>query len=117
MILFFTDLYDENADLLKFISRLKTPRNEVIVFHLMGKNEMELAFDGAFTFEDLETRTQIKVDAGLQQKQYTDQVNKWIHESRMWMLEKHINYELVVMDNSFEKSLRDFLRVRKTVIR
>ena len=76
-----------------------------------------LAFDGAFTFEDLETRTQIKVDAGLQQKQYTGQVNKWIHESRMWMLEKHINYELVVMDNSFEKSLRDFLRVRKTVIR
>lgn len=117
MILFFTDLYDEDADLLKFISRLKTPRNEVIVFHLMGKNEMELGFDGAFTFEDLETRTQVKVDAGIQQKQYTEHVNKWIHDSRMWMLEKHINYELVVMDNSFEKTLRDFLKVRKTILR
>ena len=117
MILFFTDLYDEDEDLLNFISRLKTPRNEVITFHLMGKNEMTLAFDGSFTFQDLETHTQVKVDAALQQKQYAEQVNKWIHRSRMWMLEKHINYELVLMDNSFETSLRNFLKVRKTILR
>ena len=117
MILFFTDLYDDNADLLKFISRLKTPRNEVITFHLMGKNEMDLAFDGSFTFEDLETRAQVKVDAGIQQKQYAEHVKNWVQKSRMWMLERHINYELVLMDNSFEKSLRDFLRVRKTILR
>lgn len=117
MILFFTDLYDDDADLLKFISRLKTPRNEVITFHLMGKNEMDLAFNGSFTFEDLESRTQVKVDAALQQKHYSEQVAKWVHDSRMWMLERHINYEFVLMDNSFEKSLRNFLKVRKTMIR
>jgi uncharacterized protein (DUF58 family) len=117
MILFFTDLYDEDDDLLKFISRLKTPRNEVITFHLMGKNEMDLAFDGSFTFEDLETRSRIKVDTALQQKQYADHINKWVQESRMWMLERHVNYELVQMNNSFEQSLRNFLRVRKTILR
>jgi uncharacterized protein (DUF58 family) len=117
MILFFTDLYDEDADLLKFISRLKTPRNEVITFHLMGKNEMDLAFNGSFTFEDLETHSRIKVDTALQQKQYSDHVNKWVQKSRMWMLERHINYELVQMNNSFEQSLRNFLRVRKTILR
>jgi uncharacterized protein (DUF58 family) len=117
MILFFTDLYDEDDDLLKFISRLKTPRNEVITFHLMGKNELELAFDGSFTFEDLETRSRIKVDTALQQKQYADHINKWVQESRMWMLERHVNYELVQMNNSFEHSLRNFLRVRKTILR
>jgi uncharacterized protein (DUF58 family) len=117
MILFFTDLYDENADLLKFISRLKTPRNEVIVFHLMGNNEMELGFEGSLTFEDLESHKRVKVDTNLQQKQYKEHINKWVHESRMWMLERHINYELVVMINSFEKTLRDFLKVRKTMMR
>jgi uncharacterized protein (DUF58 family) len=117
MILFFTDLYDEDDDLLKFISRLKTPRNEVITFHLMGKNEMDLAIDGSFTIEDLETRSRIKVDTALQQKQYADHINKWVQESRMWMLERHVNYELVQMNNSFEHSLRNFLRVRKTILR
>jgi len=55
MIIFMTDLYDEGEDLQRFISRLKTPRNEVIVFHLMGRHETEFDFDGSFTFEDLES--------------------------------------------------------------
>jgi Protein of unknown function DUF58 len=117
MILFFTDLYDEDADLQKFIARLKTPRNEVITFHIMGKSEMDLSFDGSFTFQDLESNTRIKVDTAMQQKQYIEQVTNWIKKSRMWMLEKHISYQLVLMDNSFENNLRDFLKVRKTLAR
>jgi uncharacterized protein (DUF58 family) len=117
MIIFFTDLYDENEDLLRFISRLKTPRNEVIVFHMMGKREMDLDYDGAFTFEDLETRIQLKVDTTLQQKQYIERLKLWIHKSRTWMLEKQISYHLVLMNDPFEKTLRDFLKIRKTMIR
>lgn len=117
MIIFFTDLYDEDEDLLRFISRLKTPRNEVIVFHMMGKREMDLDFDGSFTFEDLETRVHLKVDTLLQQKQYVERLKQWIQKSRMWMLEKQISYHLVLMNDPFEKTLRDFLKIRKTMIR
>lgn len=117
LIIFFTDLYDDGEDLLHFISRLKTPRNEVIVFHLMGHHEMELDQEGSFTFEDLETRAQVKVDTVQQQEQYTARIKEWIRRSRMWMLEKHISYQLVSMGDPFEKTLRDFLKVRKSMIR
>ncbi|NJM24263.1 MAG: DUF58 domain-containing protein [Bacteroidia bacterium] len=49
MIIFITDFYDHEGDLKQFIRRLKTTRNEVIVFHLMGRQEHELGFEGAFT--------------------------------------------------------------------
>lgn len=117
MIIFFTDLYDESEDLLRFISRLKTPRNEVIVFHIMGRNETDLTYNGSYTFEDLETGVRVKVDTALQQKAYVDRIRSWIRKSRMWMLEKHISYQLVIMDDPFEKTLRDFLKVRKTLMR
>lgn len=117
MIIFFTDLYDESEDLLRFISRLKTPRNEVIVFHIMGKHETDLDYNGSFTFEDLETGVQVKADTILQQKAYVEKLKEWIRKSRMWMLEKHISYQLVMMDDPFEKTLRDFLKVRKTLYR
>jgi len=117
MIIFFTDLYDEDEDLLRFISRLKTPRNEVIVFHIMGKHEMDLDHDGSFTFEDLESRAHLKVDTALQQKQYVERLKHWLQKSRMWMLEKQISYQLVLMSDPFEKTLRDFLKIRKTLIR
>lgn len=117
LIIFFSDLYDEDDDLRQFISRLKTPRNEVIVFHIMGGDELALSYNGAFTFEDLESGTTIKVDTPLQQQEYTTRVREWIRRTRMWMLEKQINYYLVEMNASFEQVLRDFLKVRKSLAR
>jgi uncharacterized protein (DUF58 family) len=117
LIIFFSDLYDEQDELRRFVSRLKTPRNEVIVFHLMGVEELLLSYNGAYTFQDLETGRSIKVDTVVQQKQYAARVQEWIRETRMWMLEKQINYHLVQMDASFEQVLRDFLKIRKTLAR
>lgn len=117
MILFFTDLYDEQEDLFRFIQRLKTPRNEVIVFHILGKHEREFDFEGSFTFEDLESNVRVKADTTQQQKQYRERLSAWINQSRMWMLEKHINYQLVLMSDPVEESLRSFLKVRKILNR
>ena len=117
LIIFMTDLYDDQEDLQRFISRLKTPRNEVIVFHVMGGQESKLNYEGAFTFEDLETGKRIKLDTRTQQKSYTLEVAEWIKASRNWMLEKQINYQLVRMDEPVEKVLRNFLTIRKKLIR
>ncbi len=117
MIIFFSDLYDETEDLYRFIARLKTPRNEVIVFHIIGEQEMNLDFNGSFTFEDLESRATVKADTVLQQKRYTERVQKWLHDSKIWMLEKQISCHIVLMQNRFEQVLRDFLKIRKTLAR
>lgn len=117
MIIFITDLYDEGEDLHRFISRLKTPRNEVIVFHLMGKHETDFDFDGSFTFEDLETGVRTKADTLVQQKEYAKQVKAWLKTSRAWMLEKQINYYLISINEPVETVLRNFLTVRKSLIR
>lgn len=117
MIVFITDLYDESEDLQNFISRLKTPRNEVIVFHLMGRHETDFDFNGSFTFEDLESGARTKVDTLVQQKDYSRRVKEWLQSSRGWMLEKQINYHLVFLDEPVETVLRNFLTVRKSLIR
>jgi uncharacterized protein (DUF58 family) len=115
MIIFLTDLYDEDGDLLHFISRLKTQRNEVIVFHLLGQHEMDLGFEGSFTFRDLENDTTLKVDTRLQKKEYTERIKEWIRQSRLTLLEKNVNYYSVSMSEPVGQVLRDFLKVRKTM--
>ncbi len=117
MIVFMTDLYDDAEDLQQFIARLKTPRNEVIVFHLMGRHEAEFDFDGSFTFEDLETGVRTKADTNLQKKEYSQRLTKWLTASRGWMLEKQINYQLVYFNDPVDAVLRKFLTVRKSLIR
>jgi uncharacterized protein (DUF58 family) len=117
MILLFTDLYDNGKDIQQFISRLKTSRNEVVVFHIMGNDELNLETEGVFTFEDLETGERRKVDTIAQQKTYKKRVNDWINESRSWMLEKHIDYHMVRMNHTVESVLVSFLNSRKRLFR
>lgn len=117
IIVFFTDLYDDQEDLHQFISRLKTPRNEVIVFQLMGRQETEFSFEGSYTFEDLETGQRRKANSTLQQKEYKERVADWLSYSRTWMLEKQINYYLIYLDEPIDAVLRNFLTVRKRLLR
>jgi uncharacterized protein (DUF58 family) len=117
LIVFITDLYDDSEDIQNFITRLKTPRNEVLVFHIFGRHEVDLDFEGSFTFEDLETGARTKVDTVTQQKEYATRVRHWLQHSRTWMLEKQISYYLVYFDEPIETVLRNLLTVRKKLLR
>lgn len=117
IILFFTDLYDNSEDIQQFVSRLKTTRNEVVVFQIMGNDELNLETKGVFTFEDLETGERRKVDTIAQQRAYTKRMNEWLQQSRSWMLEKQIEYQLVKMNSAVESVLVSFLNSRKRLFR
>lgn len=117
LIVFITDMYDDTEDLQRFIGRLKTPRNEVVIFHLIGQHERDLNFGGAFTFEDLETGNRTKVDTLQQKEIYTQKIEDWLKSTRSWMLEKQIGYYLVSMEKPLEEVLRNFLTVRKRLLR
>lgn len=117
LIVFITDLYDDSEDIQNFITRLKTPRNEVVVFQLIGRHEADLDFEGSFTFEDLESGARTKVDTVTQQKEYGKRVRDWLQNSRNWMLEKQISYYLVYFDEPIETVLWNFLTVRKRLLR
>lgn len=117
MIVFLTDMYDEDGDLHDFISRLKTKRNEVIVFHVFGRDEKTLELNGSFTFKDLESGKTAKVDTLAQKKSYTERIDEWMKSIRNYLLERGIAYETVTMNDDPANVLRDFLRFRKRLIR
>lgn len=117
VIVFFTDLYDQGKDLHQFITNLKTSRNEVIVFQIMGYDELNLETEGVFTFEDLETGDRLKVDTVAQKKAYKNRVDNWIQQSKSWMLEKQIDYLLVKLNQPVESVIAKFLNSRKRLMR
>ncbi|MBT1702349.1 DUF58 domain-containing protein [Chryseosolibacter indicus] len=115
LIVFISDLYDEEQDILNFISRLKTVRNEVVVFHLLGKHELNLDYQGSFAFKDLETDTIVKVDTLVQRKQYVQRVQDWIDKLKLAFLDKGIHYHLTSASDPVEEVLRNFLKGRKVL--
>lgn len=108
-----SDLYEEQEEWNRFIKNLKTRRNEVIVFHLMGEKEMTLNFAKTLHFDDLETGQRIKTDPGAWAEDYQAAINEWISTLSQGFLSEGIDYQLVNMKDPMEQVISRFVWRRK----
>lgn len=116
LIFFLTDMYEHDQELTTLIRRLKTPRNEVVVLHVMGKSELEFDYKGTVTFQDLETGTRLKVDAKQARKQYMEALDKMMAGIREDMLTSGISYHMFRMDQPLGEALQVFLKNRNNLV-
>lgn len=113
LLIFVTDMYQQNEELFQLLDTLNTLRHEVLVFHIMAKNELELDFKGYTTFEDLETGESIQIDQIVARKTYQEQLQSHLEKVRTEMLERHIFYRMLSTEQPLDQALRDFLNQRK----
>jgi uncharacterized protein (DUF58 family) len=113
LLIFITDMYQEQDEIFKLLDLLGALRHEIIVLHLMGRNEMELDYKGYTTLEDLETGATIQVDAGAIQQPYQATLNNYLNNIRKELLGRNIDYHLLVTDEPVDQALREYLRLRK----
>jgi uncharacterized protein (DUF58 family) len=116
LLVFITDMYQRDGEISRLLELLAALRHEVIVFHLMGKNELEMDYKGYLRVQDLETGEQIPFSDALGQKEYKQRLQDWLSAVRMQVLDKQIAYTLVRMDQPPGEALRDFLQQRKKLI-
>ncbi|WP_299246447.1 DUF58 domain-containing protein [uncultured Aquimarina sp.] len=116
LIFFVTDLYEHNEELTSFVKRLKTPKNEVVVLHLMGKNELEFDYKGTVTFEDLETGAKLKIDAKTAKKEYLMALEEMIKNTKNTLLTNDISYHLFKLHEHIGEALQVFLKKRNKLI-
>ncbi|HEX2847498.1 MAG TPA: DUF58 domain-containing protein [Chitinophagaceae bacterium] len=112
LLIFITDMYQEKDEMYKLLDLLNALRHEIIVLHIMGRNEMELDYAGYTTLEDLETGATIQVDAARAKQVYTSHLDEHLAKIRHDLLTRNIYYRLLVMDQPVDEALRDFLYKR-----
>jgi hypothetical protein len=62
LLVFITDMYQADGEINALLNSLSALKHEIIVFHLMGQNELDFDFKGFSTLEDLETGETIQVN-------------------------------------------------------
>ena len=112
LLIFITDYYQQNGEISALLQSLAANQHEIIVFHLMGRNEIELDFKGYTALEDFETGKTIRFDENGSKKAYKERLDKYLETVRNELLDKNIFYRLMTMDEPVEKALRDFLNRR-----
>jgi uncharacterized protein (DUF58 family) len=115
LLIFITDYYQQDNEITQLLYSLSSNRHEIIIFHLVGRNELELDYKGYTTLEDLETGKTIRIDPSQSRKLYQENMEKHIAETRTALLNKHIFYRLITMDEPVDKALTDFLKQRNKI--
>lgn len=112
LLVFVTDLYQTNEEIFTLLDTLNSLRHEIVVFHLLGRNEMTLDFKGYTTFEDLETGETIQIDQAKARASYKEKLALYLEETKMKMLDRRIYYRTLIIDQPIDQALRDFLKQR-----
>ncbi|MBO9674760.1 MAG: DUF58 domain-containing protein [Sphingobacteriaceae bacterium] len=112
LLIFVTDLYQKDDEMIKLLDTLNTLRHETVVFHVLSRNELDLDFKGYSTFEDLETGETIQIDQNKARTNYQNKLNVYLEETRIKLLDRRIFYRTITTDEPLDQALRDFLKQR-----
>lgn len=112
IIVFVTDLYEKEEEINLTIRTLSQMKKEVIVFHLMGHNELTFDYQGAVSFEDLESGQQLQANPQDIKANYLTQLQIRLDQIKLKMLNWQVDYYLFDMSQPLGPSLQYFLKKR-----
>ena len=114
LLIFITDLYERDGEVSRLLEMLAALGHEIIVFHVMARNELEKDFGGYSEVEDLETGERLAVNGG-KDIDYMERMRAWLADVRMRLLDKNIVYQLMRLDQPMDQALRDYLKQRQQI--
>lgn len=112
LIVIISDLLDNQMDVLKAVKALRAKKNEVIVFHILDRSEMDFTFSKPTIFIDLETNEKLTVEPAVVRKYYKNAIANLVKKYKENFLENNIDYETIITDEPFNKALYRFFSKR-----
>lgn len=112
MILIFSDLFDEPKTILQGLRSLAQRGHDVVVFHVLDKDEVEFPFERMTMFEGLEEMPDLLVDPRGLRDAYLKEINEFQDEMRKGCLRNRIDYVKVVNNQELGVILSTYLAAR-----
>lgn len=78
LIIFVSDLLEINEEWLSFIKNLANPSREIIIYQLLGENELAFNLKGFYRFQDLETGKEMELEAESVKEIYLKNVENYL---------------------------------------
>jgi uncharacterized protein (DUF58 family) len=112
ILMLFSDLFDEPADVLQGLQHLRHKRHEVIVFHVLDRAELEFPFREATLFRGLEQSPELLTDPRSLRDGYLEQVGLFVEELRRGCRSMNIDYVQSPTDRPLGVALSAYLAHR-----
>lgn len=98
VVMVISDFFDDVERVLNVVRRFRYDLHDVVLFHVMHRDELAFPFDGNIRFEGLEGLPEIKTDAQQVRARYREVVSEYL--DRLGRGCEKSNVEYVLMDTS-----------------
>jgi uncharacterized protein (DUF58 family) len=113
IVLLISDLYEEPDAVISALANVRGRGNDLIIFHLLDRNEIEFPFSDATNFVDLETGEKMPVIPEYLRTQYREVVATHTATLARRMQEQRIDYALFDTSKPLDKALFTYLLARE----
>lgn len=112
LLIMFSDLMDSAEAIIAKARQLRTRRHEIVLFHVLDRQELTFPFEDTILFRDLEDRSEIVADAYALRREYLRRVQHLVTTFQSALRRAGIDYLLADTSRPIEASLRQFFTRR-----
>ena len=112
LVVVITDLHERKEEIRTVLAKVQALRNEVLLFHVMGRRELDFSYEGVVEFEELETGRVMQVDADRVRPGYRKAMAWHLTDLRQALHDLGVAYSLFTLDQPLDSALRTFLTRR-----
>ncbi len=109
----FSDLMDNAEVIINRLRQLKSRRHEIVLYHVLDRDEISFPFDDMTVFKDLEDKSEITTDAYSLRNEYLKRIRQMINTFRSALRKSGIDYLLADTSMPLEANLRSFFTRRQ----
>lgn len=116
LVILFSDLFDEQKDVLNALKHFRYNKNEVIIFQIMDPMEINFLEGSPVTLKDMETSEEMYSQPAAMQKIYRESIQEFIQNYKTECIKNNIEFITLSTATSFETALLGYLNKRKRLI-
>ena len=112
LVILISDLLDDPKNVMKGLNHFRHNKQEVIVFHLLDKQEFNFTFNERTKFSDMETGETITTDPWHIQSSHQYKIKLFINKFKRECGNQKIDYVPIFTDQNFDLALSEYIRKR-----
>ena len=112
MVLVFSDLFDSSAEVLRGLREMVRRGHDVVVFHVLDRDEVEFPFERMTMFDGMEQMPELLVDPRSLKDAYLQEIGEFQDEMRKGCLAQGIDYVRLLDHQPLDVVLSSYLAAR-----
>ena len=112
LIIVVSDLLENRTAVLEGLRLLRHRKHDVLIFHILTREELEFPYRGYVRFHDLETQRDLLTDPNALRHDYLESIRELIDFYRNGCLQHHLDYSLLTTHLPLDRALSTYLHRR-----